>query len=69
MLSKDIWYILLNFHFMFLIDIDLISKKFKILLDGSSGFCRHPPFRELSTMDFLNFEIYKNMFKMCVGVS
>ena len=38
MILNDIWSILPIFHFMFLIDIDLISKIIKILLDGPSGF-------------------------------
>ena len=32
----------------FLIDIYLIFKIFKILLNGSSGFCRPPSFRNLT---------------------
>ena len=37
MFSKDICDMLPNFNFMILIDIDPISKIFKIVLDGSSG--------------------------------
>ena len=42
----------------FLIDIDLISKILKILLDGSSGYFGARLFELLENMDFRNIESY-----------
>ena len=49
-----------NFDFMFLIDIDLISMMFEILLYGSSAFFGARLFENCQNCGFPDFEIYKN---------
>ena len=41
-------------------DIDLISKNFKIVFNGSSSLFRRAPFRACSFLSFPNVEIYTN---------
>ena len=51
----------------FLEDIDLISRIFKISLDGSAGFPA-PAFSDIvNFMGFQSFEIFKNVFKNTRG--
>ena len=62
MCLKDIWSILQHVHFMFLIDIDLISKTFKISSGGSSGLVGARFSKTLKMSDFIHFDICKNVF-------
>ena len=55
MLLKNIGSILLISHYMFLIDIDPISKVFKILLDGSSEFVGASSFQHFFDFHNLTF--------------
>ena len=52
---KEIGSWLPNSHFMFLIDIDLIAKIFKSLVDGSLGFCGVRLFENFQMLDFPTF--------------
>ena len=61
MFLNNIWFILPNFHSTFFIDIDLVSKMLKMLLDISSGFSAHV-FSEILSMNFQSFESYKVVF-------
>ena len=57
---KRDWFHIAKIVFHIFIDIDLISKIFKILLDGSSGFVGARLFQKCQRLGFPNFEIYKN---------
>ena len=58
----NIWSMLQNFHVMFLIDIDPISKILNISLDGSSSFFDARLFGNCQNAGFPEFEMYKNLF-------
>ena len=68
MFSKDICYILPNFHFMFLIDIDPISKIFEILLDGYSSFVGARLFENRQHFEFQKMRFIKHMFLKMFGI-
>ena len=68
MSPKDICSILPNFHVMFLIDIDIMSKIYEMLLDGSSGFVG-PVFSKFDKVLGLPiFDIYNNICKRAPGI-
>ena len=62
MFLNDCWSILQNVHFVFLIDIDLIFKIFKILMDGSSSFFGARPFQHCHKLGLPNNEIVNTLF-------
>ena len=58
---KRYWYRNTSFSIScFFIDIELISKIFKIVLDGSPGFVGARLFEKCKILDFRKSEIYKN---------
>ena len=60
MFLKNTWSVLPNCHFMFLIDIDLVSKISKFRLHGSSSFPGAHSFQNCQNIYFWNSEVYTN---------
>ena len=70
MFSKNICYILPNFHFMFFDRYYSHIQYFQDFIKRIVGFCRRPPFRTLSNFRIPNFFRFTKilLFKMFWGV-